>query len=69
MPTVRTVQSLLSISYTVLALSWAVTNLPHKTLIFHDFEGPTIKFHDFRGLENKMLKFHYFSGFPWHVEP
>ena len=26
---------------------------------------PTIKFHDFPGLENEMLKFHEFQGFPW----
>ena len=31
--------------YIVLALSSAVTNLSHKTFIFHDFQGPTIKFH------------------------
>ena len=33
----------------VLALSSAVTNLPNKILIFHDFQRPTNKFHDFRG--------------------
>ena len=37
---------------------------PLKTLIFHDFQGPTIKFHDFPDLENEMLKFHDFPGFP-----
>ena len=36
-----------SLSYIVLALSSAVTNLLNKTLIFHDFQGPTIKFLDF----------------------
>ena len=41
-----------SLSYIVPALSSAVTNLSHKPLIFHDFQGPTIKFHDFPGLEN-----------------
>ena len=46
------------LSYIVLALSSAVTKPPNKTLIFHDFQGPTIKFHDFPGLENKILKFH-----------
>ena len=54
---VRAVQSLLSISYIVFALSSAVTNLSNKTLICHDFQGPTIKFHEFPGLENEMLKF------------
>ena len=39
-----------SLSYIVLALSSAVTNLPNKILIFHDFQGPTIKIHDFPGL-------------------
>ena len=45
-----------SLSYNVLALSSAVANLPHKTLIFHDFQGPTVEFHDFPGLENEILK-------------
>ena len=35
-------------SYIVLDLSSAVTNLPNKTSIFHDFQGPTIKCHDFQ---------------------
>ena len=39
-----------SLSYIVLALSSAVTKLPNKTLIFHDFQGPIIKFNDFPGL-------------------
>ena len=43
-----------SLFYTVFALSPAVTNLSNKTLIFHDFQGPTIKFHDFPGLEIKI---------------
>ena len=51
-------------SRVILVLSSAVTHLPNKTLIFHDFEGPTIKFHDFPGLENEILKFHNFPGFP-----
>ena len=38
-----------------------------KTLIFHDFQGPTITFHDFPGLENEILKFHDFPGFPWLI--
>ena len=50
------------------AFSSAVTNLSNKILIFHDFQGPTIKFHDFPGLENEMLKFHDFPGFPWPVQ-
>ena len=37
--------------------------LSNKTLISHDFQGPTIKFHDFPGQENEMLKFHDFPGF------
>ena len=50
--------------YIVLPLSSAVTYLTHKTLIFHDFQGPRIKFHDFPGLDNQILKFHDFPGFP-----
>ena len=53
--------------YIVLALSSVVNNLSHKALIFHYFQGPTIKFHDFPGLENEILKFHDFPGFPWPV--
>ena len=53
--------------YIVLALSSPITNLSHKILIFHDFQGPTVKFHDFPGLENEILKFHDFPGFPWPV--
>ena len=55
-------------SCVILVLSSAVTDLPNKTLIFHDFQGPTIKFHDFPGLENEILKFHDFPGFPWPVQ-
>ena len=51
----------------VLGLSSAVTKLPNKTSIFHDFQGPIIKFHDFPGLDNEILKFHDFPGFPWPV--
>ena len=43
-----------SLSCIILALSSAVTNLPNKTLISHDFQGRKIKFHDF-------------PGFPWSV--
>ena len=50
-----------SISYNVLALSSAVTNLPNKTFFFHDFQGPTIEFHDFLGLENEILRLSRFS--------
>jgi len=35
---------------------------------FHDFPWPTLKFHDFPGLENEILKFHDFPGFPWPVQ-
>ena len=52
-----------SLSYIILALSTAATNLPNKTLIFHDFQGQKIKFHDFPGLENEILAFHDFPGF------
>ena len=55
------------LSYLTLALSSAVTNLPNKTMIFHDFQRPTIKFHDFPGLENEILQFHDFPSFPWPV--
>ena len=51
-----------SLSYVILALSSAVTNLPNKTLIFHDFQGPTIKFYDFPGHENEIIKFHDFMN-------
>ena len=64
MHAVRAVQSLLSISFIVLALLSTVTKLSNKTLIFHDFQGPTINFYDFPGLEKEMLKFHDFLGFP-----
>ena len=63
MRAVRAVQLLLSI-YIILALLSTVTNLSNKILIFHDSQGPTIKFHAFPGLKNKMLKFHDFPGFP-----
>ena len=36
-------------------------------IILHDFPWPTAKFHDFPGLENEILKFHYFPSFPWPV--
>ena len=44
--------------------SSAATNLPNKTLVFHDFQGPKTKLHDFPGLENEILTFHDFPGFP-----
>ena len=34
-------------------------------LIVHDFPWPTPKFQDFPGLENEIIKFHDFPGFPW----
>ena len=40
----------------------------NKTLIFHDFPWPTIKFRDLPGLENEIVKFHDFPGFPWPVQ-
>ena len=72
----RTGFALLHLSYIVLALSSTVTKLPNKTLLFHDFQGPTIIFHDFPGLENEILKFNDFPSFPlplrtleirWHL--
>ena len=54
-----------SLSYIILALSSAGTNLPNKTLIIHDFQGPKSKFHEFPGLANEILKFHNSTGFPW----
>ena len=41
-----------SLSYIVLALTSAATNLQNITNIFPDFPGPTSKFHDFPGLGN-----------------
>lgn len=43
--------------YLVLALSSRVTNLPNKTLNFHDFPG----------LGNEIFKFHDFPDFPLPV--
>ena len=51
------------LSYIVLALSSSVTDLSNTGLIFHDFQGPTTKFHDFPGVENEMLRFHELPGF------
>ena len=59
-----------SLSYTVLVLSSAVNNLSKRILIFHDFQRPTIKFHDSPGLEMKFLNSIAscgFPGFPWPV--
>ena len=53
-----------SFSYTTLALSSAVSNLPNNTLIIHDFQGPKSKFHEFPGLTSEILKFHNSTGFP-----
>ena len=36
-------------------------------IISLDFPWPTTKFHDFLGLENEIIKFHDFPGFPWPV--
>ena len=41
-----------------------ITNV---TSISHDFPWPTIKIHDFQGLEYEIIKFHDFPGFPWRV--
>ena len=58
-----------SLSYISHASSSAVSKLPNKTSTFHDFQGPTIKSHDFPGLENEMLKFLDFPGFYDLYEP
>ena len=50
-----------SLLYIILALSSVVTNLPNKT-----FKDQKL-FHDFTGLENEILKFHDFAGFPWPI--
>ena len=58
-----------SLSHIVLVLSSAVTDLPNKSLIFHDFQGPKVEFHDFPGYENEILKFQDFPGFHELYEP
>ena len=58
-----------SLSYIVLALFSAVYNLSNKTLIFHDFQGPTTKFHDFPGLEMKFWNSMTFQVFHDLYEP
>ena len=58
-----------SLSYIVFALSSAVTKLPNTTLIFHDFQGPPIKFHDFPGLENEFINPTTFQVFHDLYEP
>lgn len=40
-------------------------NFPFGIITFHDLPWPTMKFHDFPGLENEILKFHDSPGFPW----
>ena len=50
-----------SLLYIILALSSVLTNLPNKT-----FKDQKL-FHDFTGLENEILKFHDFAGFPWPI--
>ena len=57
------------LSYIVLALSSAVTKLQNKTLIFHDFQGPIIKFNDFPAWKKEILKFHDLPGFHDLYEP
>ena len=49
-------------------LQSTVTNLPNKTLISrHDFQGPTMQFHNFSGIKNEIFKFRDFPAFPWLV--
>ena len=47
----------------------AVTDLSNKSLIFHDFQGATIKFHDFPFLENEILYSMTFQVFHNLCEP
>ena len=47
------------------SIKCAAMNVPHLTIIFNDFAWPTIKFHDFTGLENEILEFDDFPGFQW----
>ena len=54
----------LTLSCIVLAWTSVVTNLSNITLISHDFPGLTIRIQDFPGLENEILKFYDFPGFP-----
>ena len=58
-----------SLSHIVLAFSSAVNNLSNRTLIFHDFQGPTSKFHDFPGLDMKFLNSMTFQVFHDLYEP
>ncbi len=44
----------------ITCLIYFVQSIP----FFHDFPWPTLKFHDFSGLENEILRFHDVSGFP-----
>ena len=57
------------LSYIVLALSSAANNLSNKTLIFHDFQGPTPKFHDYTRLEMTFLNSMTFQVFHDLYEP
>ena len=54
----------LTLSCIVLAWTSVVTNLSNITLISYDFPGLTIRIQDFPGLENEILKFYDFPGFP-----
>ena len=59
------------LSYISHASPSAVSKLPNKTSTFYDFQGPTIKSHDFPGLENEMLKVtrpSFFGGVPSYFE-
>ena len=60
MPAVCPVQLLLSILHCPHPIICGNYNLSNKSLIFQDFQGSTIEFHDFPGLENEILKFHDF---------
>ena len=53
-----------SLTYIFLALSSAVTYLPAKTLIFHDFQGPKLNSVTFQALKMKFLDSMTFQVFP-----
>ena len=58
-----------SLSYLVLGLSSAVTKLPNKALIFHDFQGPIINSMTFQAWKMKFLNSMTFQVFHDLYEP
>ena len=55
--------------YIVLAMSSAVTNLPNKTSIFHDFQGPQLNSMTFQVWKMKFLNSMTFQVFHDLYEP